>query len=112
MGCLTSAFWIKHPAEVMRQIVPEATPKPCASVEGTVEIISRDELALCRRWACAFTHSRKDHRYYEIVEDTIPQGLEYRYFVIKDQTGEARAVQPFFIVDQDILVGASLRVGG
>jgi Peptidogalycan biosysnthesis/recognition len=98
-------FGIKH-------IVSEATPQPCASVKGTVEIISREELALCPCWAYGFAHSRKDHRYYEIVEDTIPEGFEYRYFVIKDATGEARAIQPFFIVDQDLLVGATVRMGG
>jgi len=74
---------------------------------GSVEVILRDELMHCRRWACSFEYERKDHRYYEIVEDTILQGFDYRYFVIKDANGRVRAVQPFFILDQDLLVGAS-----
>ena len=77
---------------------------------GSVEVILRDELARCRRWACSFECERKDHRYYEIVEDTIQQGFDYRYFIIKDANGGVCAVQPFFILDQDLLVGTSARI--
>jgi len=81
------------------------------TVSGSVETIRRDELAHCLHWPHAFEHERKDSRYYEIVEDTILQGFEYRYFAIKDTHGEVRAIQPFFILDQDMLVGASPKVG-
>jgi hypothetical protein len=81
------------------------------AVSGSVETIRRGELAHCLHWPHAFEHERKDSRYYEIVEDTILQGFEYRYFAIKDTHGEVRAIQPFFILDQDILVGASPKVG-
>jgi hypothetical protein len=81
------------------------------AVSGSVETIRRDELAHCLHWPHAFEHERKDSRYYEIVEDTILQGFEYRYFAIKDTHGEVRAIQPFFILDQDMLVGASTKVG-
>jgi len=83
-----------------------------AAPRGSVEIILRDELMHCRRWAGSFNCERKDHRYYEIVEDTILQGFDYRYFVIKDKNGSVRAVQPFFILDQDLLVGAGGKIGG
>ena len=73
--------------------------------KGVVDVTSREELARCVHWAHAFASKRKDHRYYEIVEATILQGFEYRYFAIKDQGGEVRAVQPFFIHDQDLLEG-------
>jgi hypothetical protein len=77
--------------------------------KGGVEITSRDALSRCPHWARAFASKRKDHRYYEIVEETIPQGFEYRYFAIKDEHGKVRAVQPFFIHDQDLLEGISPR---
>ena len=38
---------------------------------GSVEIMSCAELAHCGHWKDAFAGRRKDHRYYEIVEDTI-----------------------------------------
>jgi Peptidogalycan biosysnthesis/recognition len=85
-----------------------AAPTP----KGSVEVILRDELMRCRRWARAFEDERKDHRYYEIVEDTIQQGFEYRYFAIKDANGDVRAIQPFFILDQDLLVAANSKVEG
>jgi hypothetical protein len=76
-----------------------------------VELVSRTELAYCPRWKQAFGHQRKDHRYYEIVEDTIQQGFDYRYFVVKDGSGAVRAIQPCFILDQDLLQGAGPQVG-
>jgi hypothetical protein len=87
-------------------------PKAATSgVSGSVETIRRGELACCRHWSHAFEHERKDYRYYEIVEDTIVQGFDYRYFAVKDLNGEVCAVQPFFILDQDLLVGATPRIG-
>src|SRR5262249_52388013 len=41
-----------------------------------VEVISRAELAHCRRWSGAFAGTRKHHRFYELVEDTIRQGFD------------------------------------
>jgi Acetyltransferase (GNAT) domain len=72
---------------------------------GSVSVASRGELARCDRWARAFAEWRKDRRYYELVEDTLSQGFEHRYFVIQDARGEVRAVQPFILLDQDILEG-------
>jgi len=76
-----------------------------------VQVVSRAELAHCRQWRSAFSGSRKHNRYYELVEDTIRQGFDYRYFVIRDALGEVRAIQPFFILDQDLLAGSSQRTG-
>jgi hypothetical protein len=77
---------------------------------GTVEVISRADLARCRHWEEAFAGGRKDHRYYELVEDTIQQGFDYRYFAIKDDYREVVAVQPFFVLDQDLLAGVDLKI--
>jgi hypothetical protein len=75
-----------------------------------VEVLSRAELAFCQRWARVFAGERKDHRYYELVEDTLRQGFEFQYFVLKDQRGDARAVQPVFLLEQDIFAGAGPRL--
>src|SRR5262245_53594578 len=85
--------------------------KSTSAASGSVETIRRKELAFCRHWSHAFENGRKDYRYYEIVEDTILQGFDYRYFAIKDVNGEVCAVQPFFILDQDVLVGATPKIG-
>lgn len=81
------------------------------SAEGSVEVWSRGQLVQCGRWADTFASERKDHRFYDLVEDTIHPEFAYRYFIIKDGSGEIRAIQPFFILDQDLLVGASPRIG-
>jgi hypothetical protein len=80
---------------------------PVHDQEGHLAVLSRVELEQCRRWPNAFASERKDHRYYEIVEDTIQREFDYRYFAIKSGGGEVGAIQPFFILDQDLLVGAS-----
>lgn len=76
-----------------------------SQVSLSVEVVTRAELKSCPAWQSMFAGERKDHRYYEIVEDTLPDNFEYRYFAIRDDTGRIRAVQPFFLIDQDILEG-------
>lgn len=71
----------------------------------TVEVVSRAELESCAVWRAMFADQRKDHRYYEIVEDTLREGIEYKYFAIRDAAGAVQAIQPFFLIDQDILEG-------
>src|ERR1700739_2672897 len=79
---------------------------------GSVEVMSRGEIMRCARWTSAFAGKHKDHRYYELVEDTIQPEVVFRYFAIKDKDGSVRAVQPFFIIDQDLLLGTNTRLGG
>lgn len=76
----------------------------------SVKVLRRPELASCSHWDRAFAGQRKDARFYELVEDTIHQGFDYRYFAVIDESGHARAVQPFLIVDQDLLAGVPKRV--
>ena len=80
-----------------------------AKPSGAVGLISRAELARSGHWTRAFAGKRKDHRYYELLEDTLRQGFDYRYFAIRDLHGEVQAVQPFFILDQDLIVGLGPR---
>ena len=90
-------------------VLPASADRPensrCTALDGSVEIVSRAELAQCSHWRTAFAGRRKDYRYYELVEDTIRHGFDYHYFAIKKANGVVRAIQPFFTVDQDILEG-------
>lgn len=72
---------------------------------ASVDVMSRHQLRDCRHWQSAFALQHKDRRYYEIVEDTIHSEFDYLYFAIQDWRGEIRAIQPFFILDLDVLVG-------
>jgi hypothetical protein len=71
----------------------------------TVDVLSPAEARQCRRWPHALKSQRKDRRFYEILEDTIRQDFDYRYFAIRDGSGEIRAIVPFFIIDVDMLAG-------
>ena len=87
----------------MRATVPGAS---CTRRESfSMSVVSRAELSGCAVWTSSFSDQRKDHRYYEILDDTLRDNYEYRYFAIADDNGHVRAIQPFFLVDQDILEG-------
>jgi hypothetical protein len=70
-----------------------------------VAVASRHQLQDDGHWLLAFAAQHKDRRFYEIVEDTLHPEFDYRYFVIRDADGAVIAIQPFFILDQDILAG-------
>ncbi|HET6248369.1 MAG TPA: GNAT family N-acetyltransferase [Tepidisphaeraceae bacterium] len=80
------------------------------TTDGTVYVAQRQNLEQCPAWKTAFANSRKDWRYYQIVEDTILQGFDYRYFVLEDAAGVVKAIQPFFLLAQDILQGSGPAV--
>jgi hypothetical protein len=71
----------------------------------SISVVSRVEFSGCAPWTSTFTDQRKDYRYYEILDDTLRDQFEHRYFAIVDSKGQVRAIQPFFLVDQDILEG-------
>src|ERR1700754_1614668 len=77
------------------------------TLDATIRIASRTEISQSPQWQKAFAHERKDHRYYELVEDTLKDGFAYGYLAIESE-GAVCAIQPYFIVDQDLLAG----VGG
>ena len=79
--------------------------------KASVDIVARHYLQRCEHWQHAFASQHKDHRYYEIVADTLHPEFLYLFFTLRDERGKIRAIQPFFILDQDILAGARPYVG-
>jgi len=79
-------------------------PTPQRSGVGgwRITVASRSEISGLPCWMQAFADQRKDHRHFELVEDTIA-GFDHRYFVITDERGDIRAIQPFFLLDQDLV---------
>jgi hypothetical protein len=57
-----------------------------------------------------FSPYAADHRYYEITQATLGDQFEHRYLFLKDQEGRTRAVQPFLIVRQDLVMGTPASV--
>jgi hypothetical protein len=75
---------------------------------ATVRVASRAEIARLPHWRTAFAQERKDHRFYELVEDTLTDRFTYGYLVIEDGR-DVRAIQPYFVLDQDLLAGTGGR---
>jgi hypothetical protein len=94
----------------MQDVTHGVAKGPYTVQGGRVDVMSRVELMHCRHWHSAFVGQRKDNRFYELVEDTIRQGFDYQYFAIKNSDGEVQAIQPFFILEQDLLAGINSRI--
>jgi hypothetical protein len=82
-----------------------------AGRKGTVCVLSNRELQTCAYWQQAFRSQHKDHRYYDVLNDTIHPEFRYLYFALEDANGNICSVQPFFVLDQDILAGARPYLG-
>jgi len=78
----------------------------------TASVATRDEINASSIWRAAFAGQRKDRRYYELVNDMLQQDFEFRYLLLEGP-GRRAAMQPFFILDQDLTAGAGalLRSG-
>jgi hypothetical protein len=79
-----------------------------AMSDGAIRIAGRDEVASLQRWQSAFAGERKDRRYYELLEDTI-EGFDYGYLVA-GSGDNVSAVQPYFVIDQDLTAGTGAQV--
>jgi len=75
----------------------------------STRIASRDEISGSAHWQSAFAQERKDHRYYELLEDTLKNGFKYGYLIIENKDSVC-AIQPYFLIDQDLLAGLSGNV--
>ena len=53
----------------------------------------------------AFATQSKDFRFYQLIEESLREQFEYRYFVLRDEASDAWAIQPAFFVHQDLLAG-------
>ncbi len=77
---------------------------------GIAKVVTGAELLSCDTWPRAFRDKCKDHRFYEIIEQTLAQDFEYRYLVLEDESGEVRAIQPAFFVRQNLVEGVPGKV--
>jgi predicted N-acyltransferase len=76
---------------------------------GFAKITSLADLQNCDAWSRALRNKCKDHRYYEIVEETL-EGFEHHYLVVEDSSSHVRAVQPVFFVRQNLVEGVPGKV--
>jgi len=72
---------------------------------GLARVVSLADLPNVKEWEGAFAGKSKDHRFYEIVEQTLDSQFEHRYLLLEDQAGKVRAIQPLFFVQQNLVDG-------
>ena len=72
---------------------------------GVARIVTRAELHGRDSWKQAFKDKCKDHRYYELVEQTLDNDFDFHYAVLEDSAGTVRAIQPIFFVRQNLVEG-------
>ena len=72
---------------------------------GSARLLKLEELKESNAWRAAFASQAKDHRFYEIIEETLDCGFEHHYLVLEDPTGRIRGIQPVFFVRQNLVEG-------
>jgi predicted N-acyltransferase len=75
-----------------------------------LKVVTLAELQNCEAWKRALQNKCKDHRYYEIVEETLQDGFEHHQLLLEDDSGNARAIQPVFFVRQDLVEGVPGKI--
>lgn len=73
-------------------------------------MLTLGEVRNCEAWKRALRDKCKDHRYYEIVEETLECGFEHYYLVLETRSGEVTAVQPLFFVRQNLVEGVPGKI--
>lgn len=75
-----------------------------------MKVVLRADLRDCDAWKQSFENKCKDHRYYEIVEETLQDGFEHYYLLLEDDSGKLRAIQPVFFVRQSLVEGVPGKI--
>jgi predicted N-acyltransferase len=74
------------------------------------KVVTRPQLLDSTAWTRAFAGKCKDHRFYEIVENTLANDFDHRYWVLQDAEEKIRAIQPMFFVRQSLVEGVPGRL--
>jgi hypothetical protein len=72
---------------------------------GRAVVANRVPEADAETWAAGLRHQANDHRYYELTHDSLGHQFGHYYLLLKDHSGKTRAIQPFLIVNQDLVTG-------
>src|SRR5438105_2848753 len=77
--------------------------------DGVAKVVALSDVKNREAWKRAFQDLCKDHRYYEIVEETL-EGFEHHYLAVEDNSSNVRAVQPVFFVRQNLVEGVPGKI--
>jgi hypothetical protein len=80
---------------------------------GLAKVVTLAELENCPAWREAFRDKCKDHRFYELIGETLTDNFDYFFMLLQDSEQRVRAIQPLFFVRQNLTeaIGGPIRVG-
>jgi len=78
--------------------------------QAVAKVLQLRELKTCDAWKRVLQNKCQDHRYYEIVEETLECGFEHHYLLLADASGDVRAIQPLFFVQQNLVEGVRGKI--
>ena len=78
--------------------------------QGSAYAAKLSQIEANPQWSAAFSQAfpelRKDGRFYRIVEQTINPEFDYQYFIFENLQKQVVAIQPFFLLQQDLIQGS------
>jgi len=72
---------------------------------GRAVVADRVPDADAETWVAGLQHQANDHRYYELTHQALGHQFEHFYLLLQDHSGKTRAIQPFLMVNQDLVTG-------
>src|SRR5438876_1808359 len=78
--------------------------------DGVAKLVSHRELEHYDAWQRVFGTECKDHRYYDILEQTLDGDFEYHYLLREDRCGAIRAIQALFVVRRRAVEGVQCKL--
>lgn len=90
-----------------------ACTKPLACFDhdsGRFELYRQIPEELLPLWRETFSNLWCDHRYFDLVHQSLDEQFDHYYLVLRETSGKAMAIQPLFIVEQDLTEGLPHRL--
>lgn len=72
---------------------------------GFATLVTQEQVRAYPAWQESLRDCCKDHRFYELVGETLTDDFDYFFLVLEDETRRVRAIQPLFFVRQNLTEG-------
>jgi predicted N-acyltransferase len=77
---------------------------------GFATVVTLPDLEDCPAWREAFRDRCKDYRFYQLTGETLTDTFEHFFLLLEDSERRVRAIQPLFLVRQNLTEGVTGRV--
>ncbi len=100
------------PFEALAPSSKRALPKDIsiATSFGRASVVARIPQEDMETWIAGLRDQANDHRYYELTHQALGHQFGHYYLLLKDHSGATRAIQPFLLVNQDLITGMPAAV--